>query len=366
MSDSSELEMLRDSVAAFAAKEKNFTRYRAQRNAEPGVDTAQLSKIAELGWFGILVPEEHDGLGLGLAEMAEVVRGLGAGLMAEPVVATAVLGARVLMRGSNAELKQALMPQIALGEYQTCLAFQSAQGGIDFGQTGVLCGAGRLNGESRFVAGAATAQSFLVAARGDDGLSIYLVEQGAPGLSVDLEWRHDGSAVGRLTFADVPADALVCGPDRATEVLAQAFDEAVVIASAEMLGIMEAVLEMTLEYMRTRVQFDKPIGSYQALQHKAVDLYVLKQISSGVLQEALNGLPEDATSRGILASRVKSRCSDAVLRITRECIQLHGAIGFTYEYDLGLYVHRAMVLAAWLGNGTTHRRRITALSAAKA
>ena len=362
MSDANELDMLLDSVTAFAAKEKNFGKYRAQRNQLPGADLDQLQKIAELGWFGILVPEDHGGLGLGLGEMAEVVRHLAKGLMAEPITATAVLGAGVLAGGANEALKRELLPRIAMGEYQLCLAFQPAQGGVEFARTGVRHAAGQLNGECRFVAGAGIAQSFLVVAKGAEGLNVHLVEKDAPGLSVEFEWRHDGSCVGRLNLENVAAGALVCGADTASEALTAAFDKALIVASAEMLGIMEAVIDMTLEYMRVRVQFDKPIGSYQALQHKMVDLYVLKEISSGVLQEALTSTPATAAGRGRLASRTKSRCSDAVMRITRECIQLHGAIGFTYEYDLGLYVHRAMVLAAWLGNGTVHRRRIRQLT----
>jgi alkylation response protein AidB-like acyl-CoA dehydrogenase len=120
---------------------------------------------------------------------------------------------------------------------------------------------------------------------------------------------------------------------------------------------------MSLEYMKTRVQFGKPIGSFQALQHRAVDLYVQKQIASAVLEEALPALDgnPDAVTRAALASRVKARCSEAGLRITREAIQIHGAIGFTDEYDAGLYLKRAMVLSAWLGNAQEHRRRYARL-----
>ncbi|WP_319824010.1 acyl-CoA dehydrogenase family protein [Thalassovita sp.] len=361
MSDTNELDMLRDSVTTFVAKERNFGSYRAQRNQLPGADVKQLKKIAELGWFGILVPEEYDGLGLSLGEMAQVVRHLGAGLMAEPITATAVLGAGVLTRSTNEGLKRELLPQIAMGDYQIALAFQPDQGGIGFSQTGVRYGDGHLTGDCRFVAGAGIADSFLVVAQGAEGLNVYRVARSTPGLGVNFEWRHDGSCVGHLRLENVTGE-LVCGANTAQEALDAAFDQALIVASAEMLGIMEAVLEMTLEYMRTRVQFDKPIGSYQALQHKVVDLYVLKEICSGVLQEALTSTPPTAAARATLASRTKSRCSDAVMRITRECIQLHGAIGFTYEYDLGLYVHRAMVLAAWLGNGTVHRKRIRELT----
>ena len=127
---------------------------------------------------------------------------------------------------------------------------------------------------------------------------------------------------------------------------------------------MERALEMSLDYLRTRVQFGKPIGSFQALQHRAVDLYIQQELSSAVLDEALAFLDSgpDARARAAAASRVKARCSDAALRITREAIQLHGAIGFTDEYDAGLYLKRALTLAAWLGGAAWHRRRYARLT----
>jgi len=149
----------------------------------------------------------------------------------------------------------------------------------------------------------------------------------------------------------------------AAAALERAVDEAAVMASAEMLGVMEAALQMALAYMRTRVQFGKPIGSFQALQHKAADLYVQQELVRAVLQDAVRELDggADARDRARLASRCKARASDAGLRVTREVIQLHGAIGFTDEYDAGLYLKRALVLSAFLGNATAHRRRLAGL-----
>jgi alkylation response protein AidB-like acyl-CoA dehydrogenase len=169
-----------------------------------------------------------------------------------------------------------------------------------------------------------------------------------------------------LEDAVVPKERIAAVGNTATAALSRALDHAAAIASAELYGVMSRALEMSVDYMKTRVQFGRPIGSFQALQHRAVDLYIQQQLASAVLEEGLreldgNPLPH---KRAMIASRIKARCSDAGVRIGREAIQIHGAIGFTDEYDAGLYLKRALVLAAWLGNASQHRRRYAALALA--
>lgn len=363
MTDFTELQMLRDSAATYTAKEKDLASYRERLGGAPGLDEDNLKRIAELGWMGVLIPEEYDGIGLGVPEVSAVVRELGGALLAEPLVAYAVLGTQALVASTNEKIKSELLPKMATGKYLLSLVFQDARGEVASNKAGPALANGHVSGTCRFVAGASKSNGFLVAARSSDGQHLVLIEPGAQGLTLDQEVAHDGSFMGILTFDNTPVAGVACGPDAAGAAIQQALDLACIVSSAEMLGVMCTVLDMTFEYMRTRVQYGVPIGSFQALQHKAVDLYILKEICEGVLNEALFSLPEDPRERGILASRTKSRCSDAVMRITRECIQLHGAIGFTKEYDLGLYVHRAMRLSAWLGNGTAHRQRIQRLEA---
>jgi alkylation response protein AidB-like acyl-CoA dehydrogenase len=150
-------------------------------------------------------------------------------------------------------------------------------------------------------------------------------------------------------------------------VLSRALDYATVCASAELGGVMGRALEMSLDYLRTRVQFGKPIGSFQSLQHRAVDLHIQRELASAVLEDALSTIDRNGAPgrRAVLASRAKARCTDAALKITREAIQLHGAIGFTDEYDAGLFLKRALVLAAWLGSASDHRRRYARLMVAE-
>jgi len=137
-----------------------------------------------------------------------------------------------------------------------------------------------------------------------------------------------------------------------------------VLAAVEMSGMMRAMLDLTLDYLRTRVQFDKPIGSFQALQHRTVDLYVAEQLARDVAQAACTALDNGAAGneRALVASRAKARACESLNRLARECVQLHGAIGYTEEYALGAYVNRALVLSAWLGNAAAHRRRYARLA----
>lgn len=252
-----------------------------------------------------------------------------------------------------------------------CVAWQEGLGGLDPTRIDTVAQADGadilLTGTKRFVAGAAGANGFVISARAASGYGLYWVDAQDEGLTLKHETRADGTPSGLLQLDKVrvtPENVFSpAGPD-GLAALERALDEAAVLAGAEMLGVIEAALKMALEYMRTRVQFGKPIGSFQALQHKTADLYVQQELVRAVLDDAVRTLDSDdvtAQERTLAASRFKARASDAGLRVTREVIQLHGAIGFTDEYDAGLYLKRALVLSAWLGNATAHRRRFAAL-----
>lgn len=362
--------LLADSVAGFAARGTDIARVRRLRGTAAEYDRAVWTKMAGLGWLGILVPEEYGGLGLGLKEMAIVARGLARGLTPEPLTAAAVLAATALVAGENEALKRELLPRLVSGETLPALAWQEQAGVLD--PAAISCratpfeGGYKLNGGKRFIAGAAQADAFLVTARSDDGIVLLWLPRATAGARLELEPLADGRSFGTLELEDAlaPKARIVAGGAAATEALARAFDHASVIAGAELAGVMDRALEMSLDYLRTRVQFGKPIGAFQALQHRAVDLYIHRELAGAVLEEALDILDRgpDPRVRAVLASRVKARCADAALRVTRETIQLHGAIGFTDEYDAGLYLKRALTLSAWLGHPTWHRRRYADLT----
>lgn len=366
-----QIAMLRESAADFVAGSTDFKKYRERRRTLPGYDPALVQQMAELGWFGILVPEAHGGLGLGFAELSVVLQELGKGLLGDPLVASAALAGRVIQHGANEALKARLLPQLVDASLLPCVAWQEGTGGLDVQAIETRAqpddGGVRITGRKRFVAGSANAGGFVVSARDEAGCGLYWVDRDAVGLTLSHEWRADETPSGILELDQVkvaPGDVLSpAGP--AAAALERAVQEAAVMAGAEMMGVVEASLQMALDYMRTREQFGKKIGSFQALQHKAADLYIQQELARSVLEDAVRELDSqgDARSRALLASRCKSRSSDVGMRVTREVIQLHGAIGFTDEYDAGLFLKRALVLSGWLGNASAHRHRFGILSA---
>jgi len=360
--DGEMLRLLRDAAATFARR-AGVDRSRALRNTRPGFDRATWKEMAEQGWLGILIAENFGGQGLGAAEMAVVAEELARTLAPEPVVACAVLAATVIGASDNDAIKAALLPRIASGELIVGTAFA---GRFDLSKTEVTA---RKSGADVLLAGQAhhvypvhEADEFLVAARESGELVLCRVNAQAAGLSCKDELRADGTFAGTLTLKDVkiaPADVVARGA-RAEAALRRGVDTAVIMSCAELTGIMDQALDITLNYLRTRVQFGKPIGSFQALQHRTVDLWIQKELSLGALSDAVHALDDSNASAdeiSMIASRAKSRCGDAAHTIGREAIKLHGAIGFTDEYDVGLYLRRAMTINARLGNPAEHRRR---------
>lgn len=356
--------MLSNSVTNFA-RGVDLARVRKLRDTNAECDRAVWTQMAELGWLGVLAPEACGGMGLKLGDMAIVAQGLARALVPEPLTAAAVLAARMLADSNNDTLKSKLLEGLVSGEMLPAVAWQEEAGSLDVNNINVQAtpaGDGfRVNGSKRFIMGATSAEGFIVSAKSAHGMQLLWIPRDTAGATVQFDRLADNRQAATLTLANVsvPKTHIINSGDIAAGSLARAIDHASAIIGAELCGIMSRSLEITLEYLKTRVQFGKAIGSFQALQHRAVDLYIQQELSSAVLGDCLavlDGEP-DAKTRSAAASRIKARCADAALLITRQSIQMHGAIGYTEDCDVGLYVKRAMTLAAWLGNGHTHRRR---------
>ncbi len=365
--------MLEDAVTTFVTRATTLKRVRGLRDTQPGFERNLWASIAEQGWLGIHVPEQYGGQGLGFTELGIVAQGLGGALLPEPITACAVLATGALLYGDNEALKKKLLPQMVEGKLIVSLAWQEGLVSTDLKATLKATKNAQgfaLNGSKRFVTPAAGADGFIVSAADGGKTGLYYLPANTKGIETKLERRADGTFAGLLTFKDaqVAADAVAASGAVADAALRRAADEAAVVASAELFGCMSGVLELTLNYMKTRVQFGVAIGSFQALQHRAVDLWIQKELSGALVTHALGELDQGVSADRLseLASRVKARCSEAGIDLGRECIRLHGAIGFTDDYDAGLYLKRALVLSAWLGNAYEHRRRFDASRATHA
>ncbi|MBL8378723.1 MAG: acyl-CoA dehydrogenase family protein [Burkholderiales bacterium] len=358
------LAMLVDAAAAFA--QPDGKRVRAARAGTPGFDRAIWSQMAEQGYLSVLLPESAGGLGLGMAAACAIANRLGYAAFPEPYVAAGVLPTAALAQCSAAP--GSLIENLLSGERVVTLAWQNDAGDLAAERGGVTELRGSLDGICRFVRVAA-ADVFLIAARGADGVSLYALERDRAGLAIGLEPAADGGSSGRLTFSGVRVSAAdrVAGPAEANAVVAYAADAAILATAAELNGIMERVLELTFDYLRTRKQFGKAIGSFQALQHRAVDIWMQTELTKAAHGAALARFtaPQSTPAeRSLAAAGAKARAADAALKVCKEAVQLHGAIGFTDEYDLSLYFNRALVLCAWLGNAAAQRRRYAQLDAA--
>ena len=367
-----QLELLRASASAFASKESPLSRARALRGKAPGFDLRFWNALAAQGWTGLLVPESCGGFGQSLADMAEVTGALAAKIAPEPITPVVVFAGRLLQACGPGELAQRLLTEMAEGRALPAVAWQEdATGAASFDARGELadpatiCASGtqelRLRGSKRHVRPGASATGWVVTASSSEGLALVWVPAQTSGIQRQLDRLADGSFAARLGLdqVTVPSDHLLCQGGAARSALAKALDETLVLVSAELLAITRRMFDMTLEYLRTRKQFGKSIGSFQSLQHRAVDMLIQQELCAATVAEGLAALDAGVSGeeRARLAARVKARCSDAALAVARESVQLHGAVGFTDEYDLGLYLQRALVLSAWLGNGAVQRRR---------
>lgn len=370
VSDSEQLQedlMLRDSASAFCKGAAAISRLKELKQADVDFDASTWRAMVELGWSAILVPEDCGGLGLDLNAAAIVAEELGRVVAPEPLIETAGLAATLLSHLPGSDRRSELLRLLAAGDLLPIVctteyyADKAARLPVaETGTTGFI-----LNGCSDCVPLARSANGFLLPVRLDAQAALFWVPATTSGVSIDSRLLADNTSHAKVTLTNVALSddmLLGCG-DEVDRALGFAIDHGHVLTAAYLCGLMAQTLETTLDYLRTRKQFGRRIGSFQALQHRAVDLYIQRELAAAVLGEAIVGLSQsaDPQERATFASRAKYRAADAALAITRSAIQMHGAIGFTYECDIGHYLNRAMVLASRRGNVTWHLRKLADL-----
>jgi alkylation response protein AidB-like acyl-CoA dehydrogenase len=374
---SEEQELLARTAREFVNGRSSLQRIRRLRDTRDadGFSRELWGEMAALGWLGIVIPEEYGGAGLGWMELMVVLEELGRGLMPEPMLSTVLLGGSALLVGGSDAQKREHLPAIAGGTRLITVAHKER--GSRFAASQVATRAEKsgsgflLTGEKTPVPDGHVADWLIVSARTSGGernaggITLFALRADTPGVAVERLWRIDSrnAATVRLDDVRVGADAVIGTVDHGGALLARVADRGAIGLSAEMLGSMSAALEMTLEYLRTRVQFGALIGTFQGLKHRAAKMYMEMELARSAVMGAHRALDENRDEGTIarLASLAKARCTDAFNLIAKEGVQMHGGIGMTDEHDIGLFLKRARVAEMTFGDAAYHRDRYAKL-----
>ena len=344
--------MLRDMAREWADNESPVTAFRKLRAAEPagGYDAEAWGAIAQMGWAGIVIPEEHGGSAFGYLSLGLVLEQLGRNLAASPLASTAAAASAIVM-GASDSARAEWLPRLAAGEVIATLAVDEGPR-HDPAKLATSVDGGKLTGSKAFVAEGDSAQLFVAAAR--DGL--YLV----PGNDgVTRTHRHMAD---ERSHADVRFDGAVAEKLGGPELTQAIVDRATAAITAEMLGMAEAAFAQTNDYLKTRVQFGQPLSTFQALQHRMARMFTELELMRSVVEGALEAIDAGRSDLDQAVSLAKATASDTLKLVTREMVQLHGGIGMTDEHDAGFYMKRAAVLEAMWGNAAHHRERFARLN----
>ncbi len=365
-----EQRMLSDSVNAFLGEKAPVAHLRQLRDGrdESGFSRPLWRQFAEQGYSATLVPEAHDGLGLGAVEAGIVGEALGRTLTPSPFLSTSVLAARILSKAGTAAQQARLLPAIAAAKVVLSLAVDesSKHHPLSLATTATRTGEGyRLDGAKTFVLDGHAADELIVAARSSDtGLSLFLVGAKAKGVSVERTVMVDSHNAARARFDAVALapEALLGGFGEGAQVLEDALDLGRAVVAAQLLGVAEETFERTLAYLKERKQFDRIIGEFQALQHRAAELYIDLELTRVLVLRALQTLDCDPANAKLLVSQAKARACTTANRAVQEGVQMHGGMGMTDEFDIGLFMKRARVLQELFGDAGFHTDRAGRLS----
>ena len=371
-----EQSMLKDSAKDFCTNSApigQLRKLRDERNPD-GFDRGTWRAMVELGWAGIPFPEDFGGLDFGYKGLGVVTEECGRTLTASPLFATVWLAGTALNLGGSQAQKSLLLPQVAAGEVLLALALEESHKHDPYAVATQAVAAGDefvIDGAKTFVLDGHVADKLLVVARtsgsaGDRaGLTLLLVDRDAAGVEVQRTTMLDSRNAANVTLRGVrvSADAAVGAVDQGADVLDPALDIARIGLAAEMLGSTQECFERTVEYLKEREQFGVPIGSFQALKHRAADMFCEVELAKSCVLEALTALDE---GRGLdevakLASLAKTKVGETFHVVSREGIQMHGGIGMTDEFDIGFFIKRAAVTEQTLGDVSYHRDRYGAL-----
>lgn len=369
--------MIRDTAQAFLAEVSTSTAIRSAMETEQGFDNTTWERICgEMYWQAIHIPEEYGGMGLGYVELVVMLEQMGQYLLCSPFFSTVCLGANALLIAGTTEQKQQYLNQICESGLTATLAYTSNNGrwGAEAVKTIVKRQGNEyvLNGTYRYVPDGHTADLLIVAARsegsqGEEGISLFAIK--ANTLGVKRTWLPTMDQTRKQ--AEIVLENVVLGDadlmgehSSAWSPLKKIIDLATIASAAEQVGGSQQVLDLSVEYTKERVQFGRPVAGFQAVKHQAADMMQRTEVARSAIYYAAC-VAEEAISGGLLANELseaasvaKSYCSDSYFKNAGDAIQLHGGVGFTWEYDVHLYFKRAKSSEVFLGNGAYHREQI--------
>lgn len=372
---SDEQRQLKDSVDRLLKDAYDDLNLRKGYMKEPkGYSDKLYAQYAELGLTAVPFAEDHGGLGQGLTETMIIAEAFGRALAVEPYLPSVILSGGVLRHADNAGLAAEVIPALIEGKQTIALAFQERQSRYDLADVATTAkadgkGGYVLEGEKSVVWAGDTADKLIVSARVSGGrnerggIGLFLVDAKASGVSRKGYATQDGMRAADITLSSVRvgAEAVVAGPDKGLDVLERVADEAIAALCAEAVGAMAALQELTVDYLKTRKQFGVPIGSFQVLQHKAVDMYTaVEQARSMAYYATMMAAEDDAAERRKAISAAKVQIGRSIKIVGETGIQLHGGIGMTMEYKAGHYFKRLTMIDLAFGDADYHLRRLAA------
>jgi alkylation response protein AidB-like acyl-CoA dehydrogenase len=351
--------MLNDSVAKFVGNEYDFATRRASAASASGFSAAVWQSFCDLGWTALPFAESDGGLDGGPIETMLLMQQFGRGLVVEPYLANVVLAGGILRRlATEAQKAQWLQPLI-IGELQAALAFTEPQNRYDVANIATTAKADGdgwiINGSKAVVLNGGNAGLLIIPAQ-TDGVSLFAVAGDAKGVSRKAYATVDGGSAAEITLDKVRVDAaaLVGRAGEGLAALEAAIDEATLAVCAEAVGIMQALTDKTVEYSKNRVQFGVPIGSFQALQHRMVDMFTATEQSYSLLLWATMAYADGTDDARRAVSAIKYQVGTAGKRVGQEAVQLHGGMGMSWEFDVGHYFKRLTMIGQMLGNADWH------------
>ena len=361
-----EQSMLRDSARDFLAEQAPVKQLRALRDSRDadGFSRPLWQKFAEMGYSGVLVPEALGGLGLGHVEAGVVMEQIGHQLCASPLLASAIVAVTALRQAGSAAQQAEWLPKLASGELIFSLAVDEAPKHRPQGLATTAraeAGGWRLDGAKTLVLDGHVAHRLIVAARvvgpaGDAGVGLFLVDPGAPGVSVTRSVMVDAHNAARVTLqaVQVGADVLLGTPETGAAALAATLDVGRCAVAAELLGLADEAFERTVDYIKQRKQFGKIIGEFQGLQHRAAMLYSDLEISRSALIKAQQALDTDISTAANAVAVAKARACRSANTAVLEAVQMHGGMGMTDDFEIGFFMKRARVLQELWGDANFH------------